>query len=117
MRLTDIRRLSFLILFAATPAFAADPLPVPCPNDKPCHVITLDETEMKLLTMPNGILQTAGQARAIDLGQYVVYFQQKLQNAPSGEVKPQASPPAAQGNPALGAGPTNPANVATPEKK
>lgn len=117
MRLTpDIRRLSFLILFAATPAFAADPLPVPCPNDKPCHVITLDETEMKLLMMPNGILQTAGQARAIDLGQYVVYFQQKLQNAASGEVK--VAPPAPMhGNPAPSAGPSNPAAVATPEKK
>jgi len=94
-----LRHIPFLLLLA-TPAFA-DPVSYPCPDSKPCRVITLNDDEMRLLAGQNGILQTAAQARALDLSQYVIYFTNKLQNAPAGEVtKPASSDakPAAPGD-------------------
>lgn len=104
-----------LFWIAATPALA-DTASIPCPDNKPCKVVTIDDQEMKILAGQNGILQTAAQARSLDLGQFVIYFQNKLQNAPAGEVKP-AAVPAPEGNPALGGErPPNPAAV-TPSKE
>jgi hypothetical protein len=62
-------------------------LPCPTPGEK-CKVLFLTEAEERLLTGQNGILDTAAQARSLDLGQFAVYFKQKLATAPAGEVKP-----------------------------
>ena len=89
-----------ILLLAATPALAAEPPAYPCPDNKPCHVVTLTDQEMTILTGPNGILDTAAKARNLDLGQFVVYFQNKLQASPLGkfEASPQGkvdTPPVA----------------------
>ena len=75
--------LPFLLL--ATPALADDLPRYPCPDAGPCKVITLTDAELKILAGQNGILQTAAQGRALELGQFVVYFTNKLQQAPAGE--------------------------------
>lgn len=96
---------------------ATDSAPTyPCPNNKPCKVVTLDDDELRILTGPNGILPTASSARSLDLGQFVVYFTDKLQSAPQGQFTPPPEKPAVQGNPALGAGPMNPAAVKPAQK-
>lgn len=99
------RLLPAVMLLLATPALAADPAVVngpattlskyPCPTSKACRVVTIDDDEMKILAGANGILQTAAQARSLDLGQYVIYFQNKLQNAPAGEPKQMVREPEA----------------------
>ena len=85
-----MRYLLPLLLLSISPAFADG---YPCPDAKPCKVVTINEDELKILTGPNGILPTASAARNLDLGQFVVYFQQKFASAPSGEIKPAASDP------------------------
>jgi hypothetical protein len=68
-----------------------------CPEGlKSCKVLILTPDEEKLLTAPNGILDTAAQARSLDLGKVVAFFYQKIATAPQGEVKapPPASTPA-----------------------
>ena len=87
-----------ILLLAATPALAAEPAApqngpavvevqqTRCPDNKPCRVVTLTDQEMTILTGPNGILDTAAKARNLDLGQFVVYFQNKLQASPQGKV-------------------------------
>lgn len=74
--------LAFL-LWSFQPADATE-----CPQGAPsCKVITITPDEEQALTAPNGILATAERARFLDLSQAVVYFRQKLQSAPAGEVK------------------------------
>ncbi len=58
----------------------------PVPGEK-CKVLFLSAEEENLFIGKNGILDTAAQARAIDLGGIVVYLRQKLQAAPAGDVK------------------------------
>lgn len=100
MRLS-ILTLGFSAVLAAAPVLAAEPHEIKCPDNKPCKVVVLTEQEVQILTGPNGILDTASKARNLDLGQFVVYFQNKLANAPSGEVTPAPSPsPAPTGTPA-----------------
>lgn len=65
----------------------------PCPDNQPCKILTLNAQEEKFLMNPNGVLDTAAQARSIDLGQFVVYFKQKIATAPAGEVKKDESKP------------------------
>jgi hypothetical protein len=86
----------------------------PCPDNQPCKILVLNAQEERILTGQNGVLDTAAQARSLDLGQFVVYLKGKIASAPAGTVTP---PPEAkkdeskpQGNPALGAGPMNPAD-------
>ena len=43
----------------------------------------------------NGILDTAAQGRALDLGQISVYLKTRIASAPAGEIKPVSPPPAA----------------------
>ena len=93
--------ISFLVL-AASLAFAqtSDLTTIKCPNPgEPCKVLVLTPNEEKVLTGPNGILDTAAQGRSIELSGAVVYMKNKIQNAPEGTV--QAPPkPAAQAAPA-----------------
>lgn len=118
------------LLLAASPvlaALAADApsttSPVECPDNVACHVVTLNDEEMKVLAGPNGILQTAAQARSLDLAQFVVYFQNKLKAAPMGTLKTAPAEPGkpaapAAGSPALGGGTsTPPADAPRPGKK
>lgn len=63
----------------------------PTPGEK-CKVLYLSEQEERLLTGQNGILDTAAQARNLDLGQFAVYLKTRIASAPEGEVK---APPAA----------------------
>ena len=62
-----------------------------------------------MLMGQNGILDTAAQAALLDLGQFAVYLKTRIGSAPAGEVKPVTPTAPAEGNPALGAGPKNPA--------
>src|SRR5260370_2140725 len=69
-----------------------------CPNPgEPCKVLIVTQQRENFLMIQNGVLDSAAQARSIDLGQFVVYFKQKLVQAPLGEVKPPGvtDPPAA----------------------
>lgn len=78
---------------SATPA-AADPrIACPTPGEK-CKILTITEQEERLLMGQNGVLDTAAQARNLDLGAFVVYFKTRIAGAPAGEV---ASPPVSQG--------------------
>ena len=73
-----------LVLVAAV---RADELPkCPDPGVK-CKVLFLTEQEEQMLMTKNGILDTAAQARAIDLGQFSVYLKTRIAGAPAGEVK------------------------------
>jgi hypothetical protein len=40
------------------------------------------------MTAPNGVLDTAAQGRALELGQFAVYMKQKIAQSPEGEMKP-----------------------------
>lgn len=65
----------------------ADELPK-CPTPgEPCKVLLLSPQEEQMLMTKNGILDTAAQARAIDLGQFSVYLKTRIAGAPAGEVK------------------------------
>lgn len=69
----------------ALPAFA-DPR-TECPDPSPCKVVTVTAQEEKILMDERGILATAAQARSLDLGALVTYFQQKIAKAPAGDLK------------------------------
>lgn len=58
---------------------------LPCPSPEPCKVVILSQSEERILMQPNGILDTAAQARALDLGQFAVYLKTKISAAPAGE--------------------------------
>lgn len=74
-------------LLLTTAAHAADPLPVPCPTPgQTCKIIVLTPEEESILTGKNGVLDTAAQSRALDLGPFVVYVRQKIAQAPEGTV-------------------------------
>ena len=68
---------------AVTRAFAAE---CPDPGVK-CKVLYLTEQEEKILMGQNGILDTAAQARALELGQFSVYLKTRIGSAPQGDVK------------------------------
>jgi hypothetical protein len=83
------------ILLCITIVHAQDAAKITCPvPGETCKVVFLNAQEEKILTGPNGILDTAAQGRAIDLGGFAVYFKQKIGSAPSGEVKPMPASPA-----------------------
>lgn len=63
-----------------------------CPANAPsCKVITLTPDEEQVLIQPRGILDTAAQARQIDLANLVAYFRAKIDKAPQGDVKAPAA--------------------------
>ena len=71
-----------------------------CPNPgEKCKVLYLSEQEERMLMIQNGILDTAAQARALDLGQFAVYLKTRIGSAPAGEMKPQ-QPAAPENKPA-----------------
>jgi hypothetical protein len=81
----------------------ADELPAakpqcPDPGVK-CKILYLNESEERLLAGQNGILDTAAQARALDLGQFAVYLKTKIGIAPQGEVQPSPSGSGSAGQP------------------
>jgi hypothetical protein len=81
-------------LLALAFAVRADPLPQ-CPNvGEPCKILFLSPQEEQMLMTKNGILDTAAQARAIDLGQFSVYLKTRIAAAPAGEVRKDESKPA-----------------------
>lgn len=63
-----------------------------CPTADPCRVLILTPQEEKALTAPNGVLDTAAQGRALELGQFVVYLKQRIATSPMGEPKPAEKP-------------------------
>jgi hypothetical protein len=68
----------FLAIAASTwPALAQEPPKCPNPQE-PCRVVYLTQQEEKVLMGPNGVLDTAAQARNLDLGQFVVYFKTRI---------------------------------------
>ena len=71
----------------------ADELPK-CPDvGVKCKVLFLTDQEEQMLMTKNGILDTAAQARAIDLGQFSVYLKTRIAAAPAGEVRKDESKP------------------------
>lgn len=73
------------------PSSATSEMPkCPIPGEK-CKVILLTESEENALMKPNGILDTAAQARNLDLGGVAVYFKTKIGSAPEGQVVPKPS--------------------------
>lgn len=87
--------LAALVLWSCQPAHAVE-----CPAGAPsCKVLTLTPDEERVLTGPNGILDTAAQARQLDLANLVSYFRQKLSTAPAGEVKKAEEPEAPPAKP------------------
>jgi hypothetical protein len=103
--------LAFLILGIAR-AFAENaPLVAPKPSGEggkiqcpdpgvKCKVIYLNQQEEQMLMVQNGILDTAAQGRALELGQFSVYLKTRIGNAPQGEVKAVPTP-AAENKPAV----------------
>ena len=62
---------------------------VQCPDPGvKCKVLFLSEQEERMLMGQNGVLDTAAQARNLDLGQFVVYLKTRIGSAPAGEMKP-----------------------------
>ena len=80
----------FFVVFLCTMVFAAE---CPDPGVK-CKVLYLTEQEQQMLMTTNGILDTAAQGRALDLGQFSVYLKTRIGLAPQGEVKPLEKPEA-----------------------
>lgn len=75
--------------------FADEPVRPQCPDPGiRCKVIFLTEQEQQMLMTQNGILDTAAQGRALELGQFSVYLKTKIAGAPQGEVKQPPAPPA-----------------------
>ena len=66
------------------------------PNAKSCKVITLTPEEQDMLIRDKGVLQTAVQARPLDLGAIVQYFVTKIEHAPAGKVEPPKEAPKAE---------------------
>jgi hypothetical protein len=75
--------IAWVMIMLAVRAHATE---CPTPGEK-CKVIFLTEQEEKMLMGQNGILDTAAQARALDLGQFAVYLKTRINGAAQGEVK------------------------------
>ena len=79
----------FWVLFFALVRSALAEGNIQCPDPgQHCKILYLTEQEEKLLMQPNGVLDTAAQARALDLGQFSVYFKTRIAGSAQGEVKP-----------------------------
>lgn len=75
------------LTFLITPASATD-----CPEQaKACKVITLTPEEEQYLVKPGGLLDTAAQARQLDLARIAIYFVNKIAQAEAGTVKAPAA--------------------------
>ena len=66
---------------------------VECPTPgEACRILILTPTEEKMLTTQNGILDTAAQGRALELGQFAVYLKTRIAGSPMGETVPIPKP-------------------------
>jgi hypothetical protein len=89
------------IVFCVCALADEPPKPPQCPEPTPCKILFLSPQEERALIGQNGILDTAAQGRAIELGGVAVYLKQRIANAPQGEVikppppKPDPTPPTA----------------------
>ena len=93
------------LMLLSTAALADDR--TTCPDATPCKIVALTAQEEKILLDERGILATASQARSLDLGALVVYFQQKLAKAPAGDPK-SAEMPKDQSKPPADVSPAKP---------
>ena len=71
--------------FFGAPLARADEVPCPA-NAKSCKVLTLTPDEQDMLLRDKGVLQTAVQARPLDLGAIIQYWVNKIEAAPAGKV-------------------------------
>lgn len=77
-----------VLIWGVTKAFAEDAPKIQCPDPGiKCKVLYLTEQEEQMLMTKNGILDTAAQARALDLGQFAVYLKTRIASAPQGEMQ------------------------------
>lgn len=91
--ITAILGMTIWIAFCITMVRADELSKFPCPTAEPCKILTLTSQEERLLTAQNGILDTAAQGRALELGQFSVYLKTRIASAPAGEpVKPAGVP-------------------------
>lgn len=75
-------------LFGISQAMAVE-----CPTPgQACKVLLLTPQEEQILMQQNGVLDTAAQARALELGQFSVYLKTRIASAPQGDVKPVEQP-------------------------
>ena len=74
-----------LLVTRALAQEAATTVHVPCPTSEPCRILILTPQEEKALVTANGVLDTAAQGRALELGQFVVYLKQRIASSPFGE--------------------------------
>jgi hypothetical protein len=93
---THIRQLALLLNFVIWAFFVfgiVHAFAVECPNPgEACKVLLLTPQEERMLMGQNGILDTAAQARSLDLGQFAVYLKTRIGSAAQGEVKPVPAP-------------------------
>ena len=80
-------------LLWVTRALADEAPKVTCPTQEPCRILILTPQEEKALTGPNGVLDTAAQGRALELGQFAVYLKTRISASPMGDPKPQEKSP------------------------
>jgi hypothetical protein len=79
--------------FTLTAPYAKADSRTDCPSPPAtCKIIVLNAEEERILMDEKGILATAAQARSLDLGALVTYFQQKIAKAPAGDVKETPKP-------------------------
>lgn len=79
-----MKHLSSLLLL---PLFINPALATDCPAGAPsCKILVLTPEEERVLVDPRGILDTAAQARQLDLFGLVAHFRQKISTAPAGTV-------------------------------
>jgi hypothetical protein len=84
-----------IALGAASLLMADEPQHIQCPDaGVKCKVIYLNAQEEQMLMTQNGILDTAAQGRALELGQFAVFLKTKIAAAAQGEVKQPPAPPA-----------------------
>lgn len=84
--------LAIFAFFTLTAPYAKADDRTTCPDANPCKILTITTQEEKILLDDRGILATAAQARSLDLGALVTYFQQKIAKAPAGDVKETPKP-------------------------
>lgn len=88
MKLLSAALVAAIVFVAGYPAFATD-----CPpGAKSCKVLILTQDEVQALIGDRMILQTAQQARPLDLGSAVTFMFNKIVTAPDGVVKPDPAP-------------------------
>lgn len=77
-----------LVVWLGSIALAVRSLATECPaGAQSCKVLVLTPQEESILIQERGILATAAEGRKIELEAATMYFRNRIQNAPAGEVK------------------------------